>query len=102
MTDAVETAPTPESPVEARISELRRHNEEALHAGSARAVERQHAKGKRTARERIVLLLDPGSFVETDRLVRHRSTGFGIENQRPHGDAVVTGFGAIDGRKVFL
>src|SRR3989442_15737762 len=53
----------------------------------------QHAKGKKTARERIDLLLDPGSFVETGSLVRHRSTGFGIEHQRAYGDAVVTGWG---------
>src|SRR5438477_13060228 len=99
MTEAVQPAPPPQSSVEARMEELRRRTDEALHAGSARAVERQHAKGKKTARERIDMLLDPGSFVELDRFVRHRSAGFGIENQRPPGDAVVTGFGTIDGRK---
>src|SRR2546426_11725160 len=97
MSDAV---PQQSSPVEEKLAELRHRREEALHAGSERAVERQHAKGKKTARERIELLLDPGSFVETDSLVRHRSVGFGIENQRPASDAVVTGFGEIDGRKV--
>src|SRR2546421_4592363 len=99
MSDA---AHEPASPVQLRIEELRRRNDEALHAGSARAVYRQHAKGKKTARERLDLLLDPESFVETDRLVTHRSYGFGIEHQRPPGDAVVTGFGTIDGRKVFV
>ena len=70
MTEAVSDAPPPQSPVEVRIEELRRRTDEALHAGSTRAVERQHAKGKKTARERIGLLLDPGSFVELDRFVR--------------------------------
>jgi propionyl-CoA carboxylase beta subunit len=99
MSDA---APHPVTAVQARIAELRRRVEEALHAGPARAVERQHAKGKKTARERLELLLDPGSFVEMDRFVRHRSVGFEIEEERPPGDAVVTGWGTIDGRRVFV
>jgi propionyl-CoA carboxylase beta chain len=70
------------------------------HAGSARAVEKQHAKGKLTARERIDLLLDEGSFVELDELARHRSTNFGLEKNRPYGDGVVTGYGTVDGRPV--
>ncbi len=74
--------------------------DEALHAGSGRAVEKQHAKGKLTARERIDLLLDDGSFVEMDRLAIHRATGFGLEEKRPPGDGVVTGYGTIDGRQV--
>src|SRR2546426_7060898 len=102
MTEAADVHAKPTSTVEERITELRRRREEALHAGSARQVELQHAKGKKTARERVDLLIDPGSFVEMDSLVRHRSTGFGIERQRPPGDAVVTGWGTIDGRKVFL
>ena len=69
-------------------------------AGSAAAVERQHAKGRQTARERIEALLDPGSFVELDALVRHRSTNFGMQDKRPFGDGVVTGTGTIDGRQV--
>ena len=71
-----------------------------MHAGSARAVEKQHARGKKTARERIDLLLDPGSFVELDELARHRSTSFGLEHNRPYGDGVVTGYGTVDGRPV--
>jgi acetyl-CoA carboxylase carboxyltransferase component len=64
------------------------------------AAERQHARGKLTARERIDLLLDPGSFVEFDALAQHRSYNFGLEERRPFGDGVVTGYGTIDGRKV--
>ena len=83
-----------------KIEDLRRRIEEATHAGSARAVEKQHAKGKLTARERIDLLLDEGSFVELDEFARHRSTNFGIERNRPYGDGVVTGYGTVDGRPV--
>ncbi len=87
---------------EERIEELRRLREEALHAGSRRAVDRQHELGKLTARERLELLLDQGSFQEIDMFVRHQARGFGIENRRPPGDAVVTGWGRIDGRTVFV
>ncbi|MGH8928900.1 MAG: acyl-CoA carboxylase subunit beta, partial [Acidimicrobiia bacterium] len=87
---------------EARIEQLRKLREEALHAGSRRAVDRQHEQGKLTARERIAHLLDKGSFLETDMLVRHQASGFGIEQKRPAGDAVVTGYGTIDGRTVFV
>jgi propionyl-CoA carboxylase beta chain len=83
-----------------KLADLHRRNDEAVHAGSARAVEKQHAKGKMTARERIEALLDPGSFVETNELARHRSTNFGLERERPYGDGVVTGYGTIDGRQV--
>jgi propionyl-CoA carboxylase beta chain len=83
-----------------KLADLYRRNDEAVHAGSARAVERQHARGKKTARERIDLLLDPGSFVELDELARHRSTNFGQEHNRPYGDGVVTGYGTVDGRAV--
>src|SRR6195952_2084418 len=83
-----------------KLADLERRYDEAVHAGSAKAVERQHAKGKQTARERIDQLLDPGSFVELDELVRHRSTNFGMEKNRPFGDGVVTGTGTIDGRPV--
>lgn len=75
---------------------------QALHAGSDAAYERQHERGKLTARERIDQLLDPGTFVELDQLARHRATGFGIENTRPLTDGVVTGWGYVNGRKVFL
>jgi len=83
-----------------KISDLERRIDEAAHAGSARAIEKQHSRGKGTARERIDLLLDPGSFVELDELARHRSTNFGQEANRPYGDGVVTGYGTVDGRQV--
>ena len=83
-----------------KLADLARRIEEATHAGSARAVEKQHARGKKTARERIDLLLDPGSFVELDELARHRSTNFGLDAERPYGDGVVTGYGTVDGRQV--
>src|SRR5689334_20227967 len=83
-----------------KLADLQRRIEEATHAGSARAVEKQHAKGKLTARERIELLLDEGSFVELDEFARHRSTNFGLEQNRPYGDGVVTGYGTVDGRPV--
>jgi propionyl-CoA carboxylase beta chain len=82
-----------------RLEELR---EEALHAGSESAVERQRSQGKLLARERAEKLLDPGSFVELDRYVRHREAEFGMREKRPYGDAVVTGYGTIFGRKVFV
>jgi len=85
-----------------RIEKLRRLRSEALAPTNQRAVERQHDLGKLTARERVKLLLDKGSFQEFDLLVRHQATGFGIENRRPPGDAVVTGHGTIDGRTVFV
>ncbi len=84
-----------------RIEQLEKRKEEALHAGSERAVERQHAKGKMLARERIEYLLDPGSFHEVDMLARHQLPADLIE-ERPYTDGVVTGWGTIDGRKVFL
>ena len=87
---------------EQRIEQLRALREEALHAGSQRAVDRQHEAGKLTARERIDLLVDKDSFQEIDMMVRHQSIGFGIEQKRPPGDAVVTGYGTVDGRPVFV
>jgi len=87
---------------EARIEHLRELRDAALHAGTERAVARQHEAGKLTARERIDALLDKGSFQEIDQFVRHQSTGFGIEDKKPLGDAVVTGHGAIEGRPVFV
>jgi propionyl-CoA carboxylase beta chain len=83
-----------------KIADLDRRRREAVHAGSQRAVERQHAKGKMTARERIDRLLDPGSFTEFDELARHRATDFGIAANRPYGDGVVTGYGTVHGRPV--
>ncbi|MBA2456859.1 MAG: acyl-CoA carboxylase subunit beta [Nocardioidaceae bacterium] len=83
-----------------KIADLDRRLDAAIHAGSERAVEKQHARGKLTARERVGLLLDEGSFVEIDELARHRSTAFGLEDRRPYGDGVVTGYGTVDGRQV--
>jgi propionyl-CoA/long-chain acyl-CoA carboxylase carboxyl transferase subunit len=94
-------APAPDPHTTAgKIADLDLRRDEANHAGSARAVEGQHAKGKMTARERIARLLDPGSFTELDELARHRATDFGVAANRPYGDGVVTGFGTIDGRPV--
>jgi propionyl-CoA carboxylase beta chain len=83
-----------------KLADLDRRMDEHVHAGSAKAVERQHAKGKLTARERIDLLLDPGSFVEFDAFARHRSTNFGLADNRPYGDGVVTGYGTVGGRDI--
>ena len=74
-----------------RLSELAKRKEQAMHAGSERSVERQHAKGKLLARERIDYLLDPGSFHELDMLARHRA-GDALP-ERPYGDGVITGWG---------
>jgi acetyl-CoA carboxylase carboxyltransferase component len=84
-----------------RLVELNERRDQALHAGSERSVERQHAKGKLLARERIEYLLDEGSFHELDMLARHRAHDSGIE-ERPYTDGVITGWGTIDGRKVFV
>jgi propionyl-CoA carboxylase beta chain len=83
-----------------RLADFERRVEEAAHAGSERAVEKQHAAGKMTARERIEALLDPGSFTELDEFARHRSSNFGMDAKRPFGDGVVTGYGTVDGRPV--
>src|SRR5882757_5831042 len=83
-----------------KLADLERRYDEAVHAGSARAVEKQHARGKQTARERIAALLDEGSFIELDEFARHRSTTFGMDSNRPFGDGVVTGYGTVDGRPV--
>ncbi|MGN6172251.1 MAG: acyl-CoA carboxylase subunit beta [Streptosporangiaceae bacterium] len=99
MSSEVPGKPDPHTTV-GKIAVLLQHRDEAIHAGSARAVERQHAKGKMTARERVDRLLDPGSFTELDGLARHRATDFGVAANRPYGDGVVTGFGTVDGRPV--
>jgi acetyl-CoA carboxylase carboxyltransferase component len=91
-----------EHPISERLEELAKRKEEALHAGSERAVARQHERGKLTARERIDYLVDEGSFHELDQLARHRAHGMGLEDERPYTDGVVTGWGTIDGRTVFL
>src|SRR5215207_10408125 len=100
MTSAALNQPEPAKPdihtTAGKLADLHRRNDEAVHAGPSRAVEKQHAKGKMTARERIDALLDEDSFVEMDELARHRSTAFGLEKNRPYGDGVVTGYGTVD------
>ena len=106
--DASATLPAPDPEADqpdlhttaGKLADLAQRRNEAVHAGAARQVERQHAKGKMTARERIDALLDPGSFLEFDELARHRATDFGMAASRPYGDGVVTGYGTIDGRPV--
>ena len=85
-----------------KIEDLRERVEEAIHAGSERAVEKQHAKGKKTARERIEMLVDADSFTEIDEFARHRSIQFGMEKNRPFGDGVVIGTATVDGRPIAL
>ena len=84
-----------------KLKDLQRRKDEAYSAGSPRSVERQHEKGKLLARERINVLLDPGSFHELDLLARHRAHGSGLE-EHPYTDGVITGWGTIDDRKVFV
>src|SRR6476619_7499357 len=83
-----------------KLDQLQQLRDDAEHAASEKAVERQRQQGKLLARERLVELLDPGSFVELDRYVRHREAEFGMRERRPYGDAVVTGYGTIFGRRV--
>ena len=84
-----------------RLTDLSARREAAVNAGSERAVQRQHDKGKMLARERIEYLLDEGSFHEIDMLARHRAHDVGLE-ERPYTDGIITGWGTIDGRKVFV
>ncbi|WP_390893667.1 carboxyl transferase domain-containing protein [Microbacterium lacticum] len=95
-----QTAPSDLSTTAGKIADLRARYQEAVVDAEVIARDKQHAKGKLTARERIELLVDPGSFVELDEYVRHRTTAFGMDRSRPYGDAVVTGVGTIHGRTV--
>src|SRR6476660_4392747 len=98
-TQAAETGSAPDPHTTAgKLADLERRRHEAVHAGSEQAVAKQHDRGKKTARERIGMLLDPGSLTEFDELARHRAHDFGIEATRPYGDGVVTGYGPVDGR----
>ena len=83
-----------------KLADLAARREVAAVAGGQRGIDKQHSRGKMTARERIEWLLDEGSFVELDELARHRSNNFGLDKNRPYGDGVVTGYGTIDGRPV--
>jgi len=85
-----------------RIARLESMRRQALQGGGEARIERQHSMGKLTARERLALLLDPESFVELDAFVTHRSTDFGLAEQKILGDGVVTGYGTVDGRRVFV
>jgi acetyl-CoA carboxylase carboxyltransferase component len=86
----------------AELDRLEKMHQAALAGGGETQIEKQHAKGKKTARERLALLLDPGTFCETDMYVTHRATGFGMENSHPLTDGVVTGWGKIEGRLVYV
>src|SRR3954454_586467 len=97
-----ENPPANERTVEDRIEELRERRVAALMPAGPAAAEKQHDKGKLTARERLDILMDAGSFVETDPFTVHRSHDFGMDQRKPPGDGIVTGYGTIDGRKVFV
>ena len=85
-----------------KLELLQAKRAEAELGGGQERIDAQHAKGKMTARERLDVLLDPGSFVELDRFVTHRSTDFGLADQKVLGDGVVTGYGRIDGRLIYV
>src|SRR5262245_29628929 len=84
------------------LTELEEKRAAARLGGGKKRIDAQHAKGKLTARERLEILLDPGSFEEYDMFVEHRSLDFGMEKQKVPGDGVVTGWGTINGRLVFV
>ncbi|HEY2001082.1 MAG TPA: carboxyl transferase domain-containing protein, partial [Acidobacteriaceae bacterium] len=92
----------PSHPHAASLAELERRHALAEEAGGPERRERQHRAGKLSARERVELLLDPGSFEETDKFVTHRATDFDMDKQRIPGDGFITGYGTIDGRTVFV
>src|SRR4051794_8071000 len=103
MRDDDTTHPTSAtSPMRRSVDTLHELKQLVLDGPSPAATERQHAKGKLTARERIAVLLDKGSFQEVEALRRHRATGFGLEGNRPHTDGVITGWGTVEGRTVFV
>src|SRR4030081_1676431 len=87
---------------EAKMELLRQKRAEAAAPAGDASIERQHARGKLTARERVNALLDPGSFVETDAFAVHRSDAYGLSDKKFVGDGVITGYGSVDGRRVFL
>ncbi len=88
-------------PIDEKIKKLEELNARAVIGGGEARIERQHKLGKLTARARFELLFDPGSFVELDKFVVHRCTDFGIQDKKYLGDGVVTGYGQVNGRKVF-
>jgi methylmalonyl-CoA decarboxylase subunit alpha len=98
----VDDVPPDANDARGRVAELHAIRGEVWRGPSEKATEAQHAKGKLTARERIALLLDEGSFNEVEPLRRHRATGFGLEAKRPYTDGVITGWGTVHGRTVFV
>src|ERR1043165_2681088 len=98
--DSMETE-TPMTTLQ-KVAELERRNEEAFNGGGADRIAKHKAGGRLTARERLDVLLDPGSFVEIDRFVTHRCTNFGMETQKVPGDGVVTGYGRVNGKIVYV
>jgi propionyl-CoA carboxylase beta chain len=101
-TPPASSAPEAALNASAQIARLDELNERALSGGGPERTKKQHDAGKLTARDRIDLLLDPGSFVEIGRFVTHRCTDFGMQEQKVPGDGVVTGYGSVEGRKVFV
>jgi len=91
-----------ENQLQAKFSELHQKNKQALLGGGEKRIEQQHAKGKLTARERVLFLLDEGSFEELGKFVTHRSSDFGLDKEYYLGDGVVTGYGTINGRLVYV
>jgi len=85
-----------------KLNQLKAFKEEALLGGGEKRIEKQHQKGKLTARERVHFLMDEGSFEEIGMLVTHRSYDFGMEKQQFPGDGVITGYGTVDGRLVYI
>ena len=88
--------------LEEKLAELKKRDQLAEEGGGAKRRERQHKEGKLSARERIELLLDEGTFEETDKLVTHRCRDFGMEEQKFYGDGFITGYGRVDGRLVYV
>ena len=88
--------------IQEKIRDLQARQEKVKLGGGAKRIEKQHASGKMTARERIEKLLDPGTFVEFDQFVHHRCTYFGMEKEEAPGEGVVTGYGSVDGRLVYV
>lgn len=86
------------SDIQEKVKELMGYREQARLGGGQKRIDSQHKKGKKTARERIKLLLDEGSFEEFDMFVKHRCNNFGLEEETYFGDGVVTGYGTINGR----
>ncbi|WP_425060013.1 Propionyl-CoA carboxylase beta chain [Sporomusa carbonis] len=88
--------------IQEKIEDLKKRQEKVILGGGQKRIEKQHASGKLTARERVEKLLDPGTFVELDQFVRHRCTNFGMEKEEAPGEGVVTGYGTVDGRLVYV